>query len=77
MVCNQLGWNISQHNDGQVMFDGSRIGEAMDIFFTFSPELNLGGFLPFQVTHRPCPFSGDCFPLLLCSPVLESVYDGP
>lgn len=40
----------------QVLFDGSRIVEPMDLFFSYSPVINLGGFLPFQVLspRRPC-----------------------
>jgi hypothetical protein len=27
-------------------------GEAMELYFAFSPELNIGGYLPFQVRRH-------------------------
>jgi len=44
-----------------IIVDGWRhMGESMEQVFSYSPVLNLGGWLPFQVTHAPPTLHAIC-----------------
>ena len=52
--CHQVAFELqkAQFKSLTISSDGWRgKGEAMELYFAFSPELNIGGYLPFQVPH--------------------------
>ena len=53
--CSQVAFELqkAQFKSLTISSDGWRgKGEAMELYFAFSPELNVGGYLPFQVPRH-------------------------
>ena len=53
--CSQVAFELqkAKFKSLTISSDGWRgKGEAMELYFAFSPELNIGGYLPFQVPHH-------------------------
>ena len=67
--CSQVAIELSRakFRSLTITSDGWRgKGEAMELYFAFSPELNIGGYLPFQVPPLTQPWHVPPFPATSC-----------